>query len=90
MSDANYHTPNAADIARLKPEHKRKFKRLIAGLNDLLQEVRADFPEAEYYLEDAGNFNLMSGASHTGRDCQPRRDRVLMDEKLKHSGGGGW
>jgi hypothetical protein len=85
-----FYTPNADDIARLKPEHRRRFKRAISTLNALLVDVQEDFPDAEYYLEDAGNFMLMSGETHTGRDCQPRRDRVLLDEKLRRSGGGGW
>jgi hypothetical protein len=39
---------------RLRKEHARRFRRLITGLNRLLDDVRKDEPDANYYLDDDG------------------------------------
>lgn len=78
-------------MADLTPAQKRKFIKLVKGLNDLLAEVRKDIPEANYYLQE-DELHLMSGPSHDNRGFKDiaRPDRSLLSETLFYSGGGGW
>lgn len=62
--------------------------RLVDDLNIFLEEIRKIHPNANWYLEDSGNFNLLSDESHDGD--RARMDRVLHRSYLKNAGGGGW
>jgi hypothetical protein len=68
---------------------KKKFTKLVEGLNDLLDEVRKTEPTANYYLEE-DTFHLMKGESHTGTGGDARRDNSSISVHLWHSGGGAW
>ena len=73
------------------PNAKKKFKSIVKKLNELLTEIQTEFPDAQFYLEDAGNFNLMLGDPHTSKgNGRPNKDFVATSETLKKSGGGGW
>ena len=74
---------------KLKPQHAARFRRIAAEMNRLLDDVREYIPEANLYLEDSGNWNLLSGDSHDEHD-EARQDRVLAFELVPHSGGGAW
>lgn len=74
----------------LRPEHRRRFRRLVNVLNRLRDEVVAgDFPDACYYLAN-DELNLLSGPSHDDRGLTPFRDRVLDSTILHRSSGGDW
>lgn len=65
-----------------------KLKRQVDALNELMDDVRETYPNAEYYLSN-DTLNLMSGPSHDG-EGKPRRDRILAAVTLIGSGGGDW
>lgn len=68
---------------------KKKFIKLVEGLNDLLEEVRKTEPLANYYLEE-DTFHLMKGESHTTGRGIAQRDNSVVSLLLPHSGGGAW
>lgn len=72
------------DLARA-----RRFRRLVTALNKLLEDVRRDYPEANYYLQE-DNLHILSGPSHEGHRQTAQEHRELISETLRHSGGGGW
>lgn len=77
--------------AKLRQQEIARVMRAVATLNTVLAEVRERMPEANYYLEDSGNFHLLSGPSHDGMFADHARpDRSLLRLDLLHSGGGGW
>jgi hypothetical protein len=73
---------------RLSEEHRRRFLRLAERMNTLLREIRAYCPEANLYVEDSGNWHILSGDSHEGDD--PCRDRSMARADVWHSSGGAW
>lgn len=68
----------------------RRFRRLVTGLNQLMEDIRKDWPEANYYLEGEGNLLVLSGSSHEGYGEAAQPHRELAGEILEHAGGGGW
>ena len=78
----------------LTSKQRNKIKRAVKSLNDVRQELDCDNSDCEvqWYLEDCGNLNLMSGDSHegSGNGDTSRRDRVIATFDLDSSGGGGW
>ena len=69
---------------------QQKFLKLVQGLNDLLVDIRKKTPNANYYLAE-DSLNILSGESHDGRNSEiKRQDRVMVYERLLHSGGGDW
>jgi len=77
-------------MAELQAKHEKQIKAAIAKLNKALAEVREYIPEANFYLEDAGSFNVLSGSSHSEDDWNPNHDNVLACFSLKNSSGGSW
>lgn len=75
--------------AVLTASEQRRFRRAIRSLNDLIEEVRQRLPEAGYYLAN-DTLHLMSGSSHDERSAHSRQDRILINERLRFSGGGDW
>lgn len=73
----------------LDPARYRRFRRLVTGLNRLMEEIRQDWPEANYYLEE-DTLIVLSGPSHEGVGEAPQPQRELASKNLKYSGGGGW
>lgn len=68
----------------------RRFRTLVRGLNALLVDVRSDWPEANYYLQE-DSLHILSGPSHEGgARAVAQEHRELISETLRHSGGGGW
>ena len=76
---------------RVRAVHLKRFIRLAAGLDQILQEIREYEAEANIYLEDSGNFNLLVGPSHSdATDPKPQFQNVAYCVNVRHSGGGGW
>jgi hypothetical protein len=73
----------------LDAKRAKRFRALVRDLNALLADVRRDWPEANYYLQE-DNLHILSGPSHEGWDDRPQEHRSLADETLARSGGGGW
>jgi len=73
----------------MNKSQKARMDRLVNELNTLLEEVRKVHPNANWYLEDSGNLNLMSDESHDSSG-RARKDHVLHHSNLKNAGGGGW
>jgi hypothetical protein len=81
-------------FARIRPEHIKRYGRLLDGLNKLMREIREYEPKANIYVEDQGHFNLMVGDSHadhavSGRD-RAQHENVAVEVTVPFSGGGGW
>lgn len=75
----------------LTRSQKARINGAIKKLNEVMAELRVTIPEANYYLEDMGNFNVLSGPSHDDTHRNPsRQDRVMHCTTLCWSGGGGW
>ena len=78
----------------LTSKQRNKINRAIKALNDVRKELDNDNGDCDvqWYLEDCGNLNLMSGDSHEGigNGDTSRQDRVIATFNLDSSGGGGW
>jgi hypothetical protein len=73
----------------LSAEHRHRFRALVAGLNELLDDVRKECPEANYYLAN-DSFHVLSGGSHDDPGAHARQDRSLECVTLRRSSGGDW
>lgn len=73
----------------LSRKHASRFRKLAADMNRLLADIREEIPRANLYLEDSGNWILLSDDSHDEKG-RARHDRKLAFEIVPHSGGGGW
>ena len=67
----------------------RRFKRIATSMRRLLEELQETCPGANLYLEDQGNWNLMTGPSHDEKERR-RFDRVVESARVPYSGGGAW
>ena len=75
---------------QLAPEYRRRFRRLVSGLNKLIADMRSGpHPQAEYYLA-CDTLNLMSGPPHEGVCAVAHPERVLDCQTLDFSDGGDW
>jgi hypothetical protein len=79
----------------LTTKQRNKIKRAIKALNDVRQELQNQNGDCDiqWYLEDSGNLNLMSGDSHDedgGNGETSRQDRVIALFDLDNAGGGAW
>lgn len=75
----------------IKPEHIKKFKSLSKQLNKLMQEICKYNPDAELYVEDSWNFNLMKGPTHDdSRYQKPLHENIATCETVFKASGGGW
>ena len=75
----------------IKPEHVKRFRKLAKQLDKLMREICDYNPEANLYIEDSWNFNLMKGPTHTNdRGQQPLHENVVAHELVFQAGGGGW
>lgn len=78
-------------MAGLTVKQSKKIGRAIKALNEVMEEVRLKYEDANYYIEDSDNFNVMSGSSHTEDSrMDPLEDNVMEHYFLWHSGGGAW
>lgn len=73
----------------IKQEHIKKFKRIEKQLNKLMLEICKYNSDANLYVEDAGNFNLMKGWPHDDNGNM-QQENVVYNGYVHHSGGGGW
>lgn len=82
------------DEGYVSEAHLRRFRRLARGMAKLLEEIRRETcPNANLYIEDSGNWILLTGDSHDSsgsRDMIARQDRKVALEVVPHSGGGAW
>lgn len=75
----------------IRPEHVKKFKSLTKSLDKLMREICRYNPEANLYVEDSWNFNLMKGPTHDDRYNQKAlHENVVASELVYKSSGGGW
>ena len=74
----------------LTRSQETRIDRAIKALNQVMEEIQLEYPEANYYLEDSCHFNVMSGLTHDGPYCTPRQDRIMHSAYLQSSGGGAW
>ena len=78
----------------LTSKQRSKIKRAVKALNDVRREIENENGDCDvqWYLEDCGNLNLMSGDSHegNGNGNTSRQDRVIALFDLEYSSGGGW
>jgi len=76
----------------LKKQDAMRFRRIATLMTNLLNDVREYIPEANLYLEDSGNWHILSGESHDyeGWMTKARQDRSLAREDVPHSSGGAW
>lgn len=73
----------------MSPAQVRRFRALAKGLNDLLTEVRAEHPDAQYYAHPTSTLSLLSGDSHDESD-RPHPERVLASARVETLSGGDW
>lgn len=69
-------------------KYQTKLSRYIANLNNLLDEVKQEFPDAEFYLAN-DMFHLMSGPSHDDNE-KPHQERSIACATIYSCGGGDW
>ena len=75
----------------LTQSQKARINAAIKKLNTVMAEIQETIPGANYYLEDQGNFTVLSGQSHDDSYRNPsRQDRIMHCVHLRSSGGGGW
>jgi hypothetical protein len=80
----------------LTTKQRSKIKRAIKALNDVRQELQNENGDCEvqWYLEESGNLNLMSGDSHVFSNCDvdedSRQDRVIELFEFENATGGAW
>ena len=66
-----------------------KITKAVNTLNKIMMEVRETYPEANWYLEDSANLNLLVGDSHKDNG-EPNFHNVIDTWDLWCSSGGGW
>lgn len=63
--------------------------RYVERINKQMEIIKSEFPDAMIYLEDCGNFNIMSANSHDDNG-DANHDAVLECFDLADASGGGW
>ncbi|EKN3530454.1 hypothetical protein ACS78I_21685 [Yersinia enterocolitica] len=69
------------------PTAARRFYRLTKALAKLREDVREEFPDAEYYT-GSGGFNLLLGESHTREKANQKL--IAVSAIGLHVGDGDW
>ncbi|CFQ60412.1 hypothetical protein [Yersinia similis] len=69
------------------PTAARRFYRLTKALTKLREDVRKEFPDAEYYT-GSGGFNLLLGESHTREEANQKLN--ALSAVGLHVGDGDW
>lgn len=69
------------------PTAARRFYSLTNALARLREDVRKEFPDAEYYT-GSGGFNLLLGESHTGGEANQKLNAARAVGL--HVGDGDW
>ena len=70
------------------PGMEKKILRLAKNLAKALEEVRKEFPEAEYYTSGGDRFALVMGKTHTDND--PNSELCAFVSSDLVIGGGDW
>ena len=72
------------------PNAARRFRRLVASLNTLLEDIRKDFPDANYYAASY-KLHLMLGPPHTDeKRTGDNQDYVAVEKEMPSLDGGDW
>lgn len=66
--------------------HEKRAIRAVNILHQALDDVRQDYPKAEWYLSAHGSLNMMAGPSHD-EHARPRQDRILFTIDFEADGG---
>jgi hypothetical protein len=75
----------------IKPEDIKRFESLAKQLDKLMHKICKYNPEANIYVEDSWNFNLMKGPCHSeDRDQNPLYENIAACPIVFRSSGGGW
>ena len=76
----------------MSPTQVRRFRILAKWLNDLLTEVKAEYPDAQYYAHPPATLSLLSGDSHTTESGADRShpERVIVSARIETLSGGDW
>lgn len=75
---------------KLSPKLKKRMDKAIMELNILLSEVKEEYPNAEWYLNE-DTLHLLTDKSHDmGNGDKPMRDRSIAHGLIIDSSGGGW
>jgi len=61
-------------------KQKARFRRLVKGLNELLQEVRTEYPDASYFIH--GNSFLLCQDDAYGERGRGVDDPVMASETI--------
>jgi hypothetical protein len=68
-----------------------RYEAAVRKLRSVLEDIRAECPTAEIYVEDAGNVYLLTGPSHdSSLAANARMERIVTCVIVPHMGGGGW
>lgn len=69
----------------------KEFRKLARAMDRLMRRICEYNPEANLYIEDAGNANLMSGPTHDdNNNLKPMYENVAAHEHILRASGGGW
>lgn len=69
----------------------RRMNKAVQDLNLILNEVRKEHPNAQWYLDGTWNLHLMKGPPHDDNNgCCPLQENTLHSAELINSGGGDW
>lgn len=78
----------------ISPDHVKRFKRIATtftrAINKLMEEIREYSPEANVYLENAGDLNLLYGPSHDDRGDTHQERVVCSVTGPRHTDTGAW
>ena len=67
-----------------------RFRRSVKNLNDMMDELRLIYPNANFYLAN-DNLHVMKGPSHSeDLRCSPQHENSIAMANLHESGGGDW
>lgn len=75
---------DAEDILKEKyPTAGKRFMNAAKNLRKILDEVKREFPDAQYYTA-SGGLKLLLGNPHAGAGCEGRAQPELIAESASH------
>ena len=78
-------------MSEIRPEHIKKFRKLAREMDKLMREICTYNEEANLYVEDSWNANLMKGPTHDdSRYSRALQENVAATETIFKASGGGW
>lgn len=69
----------------------KSIEKSIKNINKQVEIIRIEFPEANIYVENGENFNIMKGETHTNDSAGfSLQENVIDCFNLLHADCGGW